>query len=95
MGRRMRRRAGEHQRLQGWQADQHNGDGSDKGPYQNAINLGHSVLGLLALRDGNVSIAVEELHKAGATRLPSTEFLWPIYSTCEPLRMKEASLKLH
>lgn len=35
--------------------------------YGNAINIGHSVLGLLALRDGNVSKAVEELYKAGAT----------------------------
>jgi hypothetical protein len=35
--------------------------------YGNAIHLGHSVLGLLALHEGNVAVAVEELHKSGAT----------------------------
>ncbi len=33
----------------------------------NAIHFGHTVLGLLALRDGHVAEAIEHLHAAGAT----------------------------
>ena len=40
---------------------------SENWNYGNAINLGHSVLGLLALREGKIAVAVEELHKAGTT----------------------------
>lgn len=36
--------------------------------YGNAIHSGHTVLGLLALRSGNMPLAIEELHRAGATR---------------------------
>ncbi|QJR13496.1 hypothetical protein [Usitatibacter palustris] len=35
--------------------------------YGNAVHAGHTVLGLLALRNGDTPLAVEELHKAGAT----------------------------
>ena len=35
--------------------------------YGNAIHLGHTVRGLLALRKGNVDLAVEELRKSGET----------------------------
>jgi tetratricopeptide (TPR) repeat protein len=35
--------------------------------YGNAIHAGRTVLGLLALRQGNSQLAVQELHKAGAT----------------------------
>ena len=36
--------------------------------YGNAIHWGHTVLGLLALRAGDLKRATEELHSAGATR---------------------------
>jgi tetratricopeptide (TPR) repeat protein len=35
--------------------------------YGNAIHLGHTVLGLLALRSGNVQLAVTELYESGST----------------------------
>jgi len=35
--------------------------------YGNAIHLGHTVLGLLALREGDFALAVEELQKSGNT----------------------------
>jgi hypothetical protein len=35
--------------------------------YGNAIHLGHTVLGLLALREGDVNVAIEELRKSGET----------------------------
>lgn len=35
--------------------------------YGNAIHMGHTVKGLLALHDGNKQLAVQELHAAGAT----------------------------
>jgi tetratricopeptide (TPR) repeat protein len=35
--------------------------------FGNAINFAHSVIGLLALRDGQIQTAIQELHKAGKT----------------------------
>jgi hypothetical protein len=35
--------------------------------YGNAIHLGHTVLGLLALREGNVDVSIDELRKSGDT----------------------------
>jgi hypothetical protein len=35
--------------------------------YGNAIHFGHSVLGLLALREGDLNLAVDELWKSGET----------------------------
>jgi tetratricopeptide (TPR) repeat protein len=35
--------------------------------YGNALNYAHSVLGLLALEEGDIDVAIEELSKAGAT----------------------------
>jgi tetratricopeptide (TPR) repeat protein len=35
--------------------------------YGNAIHLGHTVLGLLALRQGDIDLAIDELRKSGDT----------------------------
>ena len=36
--------------------------------HANAIHAGHTVLGLLALKDGNIAKAIEELHASGDVR---------------------------